>query len=285
MIYSFVKYEKDGKTVSRVFSFDVVQSFSESWQATVSKTAVESGFLISDNITIENPTFSIKGVLSAYSIFDESKEIIWNGDDFVQDNDNTDLLRHITLRNDLRALFLERGFFTLLESEKNSFEVNDSQKVESLKSGYSQSYQNCVLTNFNINSADNSNGVVTVELNVEQLNIATVVTTELKDSQLQPRLQGLKKESVNKSNTVTSTDISGTSGKDSVKDGATTDNGEKISDSSSLNRSLSKKLDEIEIRENHTADLIYSANKAYEQTGHPYVVVPSGGGFRIEKRD
>lgn len=285
MIYSFVKYAKDGTTVERVFSFDVVQNFTENWQATVSKSAVESGFLISDNITLENPTFAIKGVLSSYSIFDETKEIVWNGEDFVQESQNVDLLRHITLRNDLKTLFLCRGFFTLLESENNSFESDDATKAESLKSGYSQEYRNCVLTNFSVDYTTGTNNVVFVDMMIEQLNIATVVTTELKDSQLTPRLQGLKKETVNKSNTTTSTDISGTSGKDPVGGSDTGANGEKSNDDSSLNRQLNKRVKEDIIRAENADRIVDEAGKAYAQTGIPYMVDKVGDGYRITKRE
>lgn len=278
MIYSFVKFSKDGKTVQRVFSFDVIQSFSESWSANVSKSTVESGFPIADNITVENPVFNIAGVLSSYSIFDNTKELVWNGDDFVQEQGNVDLLRHITLRNDLKALFLERDFFTLLESEKNSFTGEDKERLDQLKSGYSQSYKNCVLTNFSIDYSDTSQDVVFVKLVVEQLNIARVITTELSAAQMTPRLVALKKEVINKSSSTTSSDA--TKG-DPIKDGATGANGEKSTDSSSMVKSLTKRLEEDTIRADYESKVITQAEKATEITGNPYTVKPEGFGYRI----
>lgn len=278
MIYSFVKFSKDGKTVQRVFSFDVIQSFSESWSANVSKSTVESGFPIADNITVENPVFNIAGVLSSYSIFDKTKELVWNGEDFVQEQGNVDLLRHITLRNDLKALFLERDFFTLLESEKNSFTGEDKERLEALKSGYSQSYKNCVLTNFSIDYSDTSQDVVFVKLVVEQLNIARVITTELSAAQMTPRLVSLKKEAINKSSSTTSSDA--TKG-DPIKDGATGANGEKATDGSSMVKSLTKRLEEDTIRADYESKVITQAEKATEITGNPYTVKPEGLGYRI----
>lgn len=278
MIYSFVKFSKDGKTVQRVFSFDVIQSFSESWSANVSKSTVESGFPIADNITVENPVFNIAGVLSSYSIFDNTKELVWNGEDFVQEQGNVDLLRHITLRNDLKALFLERDFFTLLESEKNSFTGEDKERLDALKSGYSQSYKNCVLTNFSIDYSDTSQDVVFVKLVVEQLNIARVITTELSAAQMTPRLVALKKEVINKSSSTTSSDA--TKG-DPIKDGATGANGEKSTDSSSMVKSLTKRLEEDTIRADYESKVIAQAEKATEVTGNPYTVKPEGFGYRI----
>lgn len=278
MIYSFVKFSKDGKTVQRVFSFDVIQSFSESWSANVSKSTVESGFPIADNITVENPVFNISGVLSSYSIFDNTKELVWNGEDFVQEQGNVDLLRHITLRNDLKALFLERDFFTLLESEKNSFTGEDKERLDALKSGYSQSYKNCVLTNFSIEYSDTSQDVVFVKLVVEQLNIARVITTELSAAQMTPRLVALKKEVINKSSSTTSSDA--TKG-DPIKDGATGANGEKSTDSSSMVKSLTKRLEEDTIRADYESKVITQAEKATEITGNPYTVKPEGFGYRI----
>lgn len=278
MIYSFVKFSKDGKTVQRVFSFDVIQSFSESWSANVSKSTVESGFPIADNITVENPVFNIAGILSSYSIFDNTKELVWDGDDFVQEQGNVDLLRHITLRNDLKALFLERDFFTLLESEKNSFIGEDKERLDQLKSGYSQSYKNCVLTNFSIDYSDTSQDVVFVKLVVEQLNIARVITTELSAAQMTPRLVALKKEVINKSSSTASSDA--TKG-DPIKDGATGANGEKSTDSSSMVKSLTKRLEEDTIRADYESKVITQAEKATEVTGNPYTVKPEGFGYRI----
>lgn len=287
MIYSFVKFSKDGETVQRVFSFDVIQSFSESWSASVSKSTVESGFPIADNITVENPVFNISGILSSYSIFDNTKEIVWDGEDFVQGQSNVDLLRHITLRNDLKALFLERDFFTLLESEKNSFTGEDRERLDAMKSGYSQSYKNCVLTNFSIDYSDTSQDVVFVKLVVEQLNIARVITTALSDAQMTPRLVALKKEVVNKPSTTTSSDA--TKG-DPIKDGVTGatgvtgSNGEKPTDGSSMVKSLNKRLDEDIIRADYESKVIAQAEKATEITGNPYVVIPEGFGYRVVVR-
>lgn len=278
MIYSFVKFSKDGKTVQRVFSFDVIQSFSESWSANVSKSTVESGFPIADNITVENPVFNIAGVLSSYSIFDNTKELVWNGEDFVQEQGNVDLLRHITLRNDLKALFLERDFFTLLESEKNSFTGEDKERLDQLKSGYSQSYKNCVLTNFSIDYSDTSQDVVFVKLVVEQLNIARVITTELSAAQMTTRLVALKKEVINKSSSTTSSDA--TKG-DPIKDGATGANGEKSTDGSSMVKSLMKRLKEDDLRADYETKVVKQAEIATEVTGDPYTVKPEGFGYRV----
>lgn len=278
MIYSFVKFSKDGKTVQRVFSFDVIQSFSESWSANVSKSTVESGFPIADNITVENPVFNIAGVLSSYSIFDNTKELVWDGEDFVQEQGNVDLLRHITLRNDLKALFLERDFFTLLESEKNSFTSEDKERLDALKSGYSQSYKNCVLTNFSIDYSDTSQDVVFVKLVVEQLNIARVITTELSSAQMTPRLVALKKEVINKPSSTTSSDA--TKG-DPIKDGATGANGEKATDGSSMVKSLMKRLKEDDLRADYEAKVVKQAEIATEVTGNPYTVKPEGFGHRV----
>lgn len=278
MIYSFVKFSKDGKTVQRVFSFDVIQSFSESWSANVSKSTVESGFPIADNITVENPVFNIAGVLSSYSIFDNTKELVWDGDDFVQEQGNVDLLRHITLRNDLKALFLERDFFTLLESEKNSFTGEDKERLDQLKSGYSQTYKNCVLTNFSVDYSDTSQDVVFVKLVVEQLNIARVITTELSATQMTPRLVALKKEVINKSSSTTSSDA--TKG-DPIKDGATGANGEKSTDGSSMVKSLMKRLKEDDLRADYETKVVKQAEIATEVTGDPYTVKPEGFGYRV----
>ena len=96
-----------------------------------------------------------------------------------------------------------------------------------------------------------------------------------------PRLVALKKEVINKSSSTTSSDA--TKG-DPIKDGATGANGEKSTDSSSMVKSLTKRLEEDTIRADYESKVIAQAEKATEITGNPYVVIPEGFGYRIVVR-
>lgn len=211
MIYTLVKKNDEGN-VDAVFSFDTVNSYSESWSGTVSKNTVEYGFPVADHINIENPSFEISGKLSTYSIFNSDAEITWDGEDFKQQGDSEkSSTGHLVARENLRNLFLARSTMTLLETDKNSFQTNKDAKVTELKSGYTYEYNNCVITSLNFSVPENSvGGVIAVQMRVEQLNIAYVQTTQLTDAEKQKRIVPLTKsaDNIGKSETSTTTETS-----------------------------------------------------------------------------
>ena len=73
-------------SISAIISFDCVKSFSESRSATVTNLTVEKGSNISDNMNIEPTQFTLDGVISSYSIIDDTNEIIWNDRKFSTKN-------------------------------------------------------------------------------------------------------------------------------------------------------------------------------------------------------
>jgi hypothetical protein len=196
MIYTLIKRDSEGNFES-IFSFDVIDSYSESWSASVSKSTVENGFPISDHINTENPTFDINGALSTYSINNPNNEITWDGEDFVLVGDlGTTTIGHLVARENLKQIFLQKSVLTLLETEFNSFNYESNEdRYEELTQGYTNEYNNCVITGLTFSYPERSKGVVLVSMKVEQLNIARVETTMLSEQEMQPRLTPLKKES------------------------------------------------------------------------------------------
>lgn len=217
MIYTLVKKGGDG-SIESIFSFDVVNSYSESWSGTVSKNTVESGFPIADHINIENPSFDISGKLSTYSIFNDDNEITWDGDDFqtLGEVGSTEVL-HLVARENLRKLFLARSALTLLETDTNSFQETEEAKYEELTSGSVNEYDNCVITSINFSIPENSSGgVIAFQIKVEQLNIAYVQTTVLTEDEKQKRIVP-KVAPVNTGQSATSTTDSDSPNKPSDK--------------------------------------------------------------------
>ena len=286
MIYTIVKYNKDEKTVESIFSFDAILSAQEDWSATVARTTVESGFPISDHINVENPKFSISGRITSYSLYDSGSEIYWNGNDFVtRSKDNK--LGFIEGKQALLKIFKARSFVRLYESSKNSYSDNIETKNEQLKSGNAYIFPNCVITSISFSSTEGSSSSFGVQVSLEQLNISSVVTTQLTDAEKAPRLFGYEKtnETTN-SSTNSSNSNTGKVGSDVEvgKDNATSS---KSADKSVMQTILEKQLkdgNEAIIRGKHAVEIRDMADKATAATGYPHRVIDYGdGGYSIIK--
>ena len=205
MIYTLINRDKDGNIVE-IISFDSVQSFTESLRATISSSTVEYGFPISDNITTENPTYSLSTTVSSYSLFNSDKEIYWDGQDFVSKSAPEKTL-HIYMRDSIKSLWENRQVISILESEKESFEDNLETKYTQLTSKYSKEYLNCVITSLEIDTSESSNGVIFLKMTIEKVDVAYVKFGQLQPNQMQPPLipysKGVDDQGTTKTSTTT----------------------------------------------------------------------------------
>ena len=192
MIYTLINRNKDGN-IAQIISFDSVQSFTESLRSTVSSSTVEYGFPISDNVTTENPTYSLNTTVSSYSLFNSDKEIYWDGQDFVTSSSTTDTSLHIYMRDSVKSLWENRQVISILESEKASFEVNLETKYTQLTSKYNKEYLNCVITSLEIDTSESSNGVIFLKMTIEKVDVAYVSFGQLQEDQMQPPLKAHSK--------------------------------------------------------------------------------------------
>ena len=286
MIYTIVKYKKDEKTVESIFSFDAILSAQEDWSATVAKTTVESGFPVSDHINVENPKFSISGRITSYSLYNSGSEIYWDGSDFVTNVENNKF-GFIEGKQALLKIFKARSYVRLYETTKNSYSDNLETKNEQLKSDNAYIYPNCVITSISFSSAEGSSSSFGVQVSLEQLNISSVVTTQLSEDEKSPRLFGYEKTNT----TVTSSTSSSNSNTGKVgsdvdvgKDNATSS---KSTDNPVMQKTLDKQLkegNEAIIRGKHAVEIRNMADKATAATGYPHRVVEYGdGGYSIIK--
>ena len=286
MIYTIVKYKKDEKTVESIFSFDAILSAQEDWSATVAKTTVESGFPVSDHINVENPKFSISGRITSYSLYNSGSEIYWDGSDFVTKVENNKF-GFIEGKQALLKIFKARSYVRLYETTKNSYSDNLETKNEQLRSGNAYIYPNCVITSISFSSAEGSSSSFGVQVSLEQLNISSVVTTQLSEDEKSPRLFGYEKTNT----TVTSSTNSSNSNTGKVgsdvevgKDNATSS---KSTDKSVMQTTLERQLkegNEAIIRGKHAVEIRNMADKATAATGYPHRVVEYGdGGYSIIK--
>lgn len=216
MIYTLINRDKDGN-ITQIISFDSVQSFTESLRSTISTSTVEYGFPISDNITTENPTYSLNTTVSSYSLFNSDKEIYWNGEDFVSDS-SPDKNIHIYMRDSVKSLWENRQVVSILESEKASFEEDIETKYTQLTSKYSKEYLNCVITSLEIDTSESSNGVIFLKMNIEKVDVAYVSFAQLQPDQMQPPLKAHSKVVTDLGTTKTTTTDDKSTSKPDPKD-------------------------------------------------------------------
>ncbi|CAH1193267.1 Putative tail protein [Psychrobacter phage D'Alembert] len=181
MIYTIVRKDKDNN-IDAVISFDSISSVDESWSATVTSQTVEYGFNISDNINIEAPTYSITAILSSYSLFNQEKEIVWDGQDFTA-NGATDRNSHVVARDEIIEIFKDRSVVTLIESEANSNNPNLSEKYQELTSSYNREIDTCVITSLSIGHPDQGTGAFLVALTIQKINLARIEISELEEGE------------------------------------------------------------------------------------------------------
>lgn len=181
MIYTIVRKDEDNN-IDAIISFDSISSLDESWSATVTSQTVEYGFNISDNINIEAPTYSIAATLSSYSLFNQEKEIVWDGQDFTA-NGATDRNSHVVARDEIIEIFKGRSIVTLIESEANSNNPNLSEKYQELTSNYNREIDTCVITSLSIGHPDQGTGAFLVALTVQKINLARIEISELEEGE------------------------------------------------------------------------------------------------------
>lgn len=181
MIYTIVRKDKDNN-IDAVISFDSISSVDESWSATVTSQTVEYGFNISDNINIEAPTYSIAATLSSYSLFNQDKEIVWDGQDFSS-SDTTDRNSHVVARDEIIEIFKDRSIVTLIESEANSNNSNLSEKYQELTSSYNREIDTCVITSLSIGHPDQGTGAFLVSMTIQKINLARIEISELEEGE------------------------------------------------------------------------------------------------------
>lgn len=206
MIYAIVVNNEQGDA-KNCLTFESISSYSENWSGTVSKSTVESGFPVADHINIENPVFNISGVLSAYSIFRDDREIYWNGEDFVQASENNSESSHLIAKDYLIKTTKGGTVITLIESKTNSFLSDGNQRYEKIRSGLTKEYNNCVITDLSFEvSENNQNSAIRVSMKIEQLNIARTETTQLSEQEMQKEIiPKVAKVSTNAGTSATST--------------------------------------------------------------------------------
>ena len=185
MMYTLASF-KDNK-VTALITFDAITSLEEKWSANVTTQVVEKGFNISDSVTVEPPTYSIKGIVTSYSIFDMRGEITWVNGAFVPRDYKTEE-RHITSRDKLIDLISSGGVVTILESKEVYIDSNDTVAYTQTAVAKVREIEDCVITSLTLSQPDSASGAIDISLELQRVMLATVDSKALEPNEVQPAL-------------------------------------------------------------------------------------------------
>lgn len=240
MIYTLVTKNRFGE-ITKVISFSCVTDYSKSLSATVTNNPVENGRQISDGVVVDLPTFDISGTVSSYDIFDDNKELVWDGEQFSLKETPIAIEETVRIEEQIENLLLESEVFTLLVSESNDRSNDVNTKYENLSKTKYQEYNNCVLTNFKTNDQSGTKDVVFLNLTIKQLNIAFVRKDALTKDEIQPSLQKVPRKSSSSGSNISSTNTNSTDTSGLGLENSDAAQGSKIAESGSTDDSVSFK--------------------------------------------
>ena len=200
MIYTFVvKDSKNPSIIKRVLSLTVVTNATESWSANVLKTPVEKGFPITDHLNLNNGVFNISGAISEYSIYDNNRELRWNGSQFETVGQVEDSL--LLLKAELRGLILLGEVFNILVSNETSLFSDPQERYEDLKRTKVEEFGDCCLANISFDDQVGTSGVLNVQMNIEKIQVAVVQIDQVSQEE---RTKALRRNEVNAGTVVSS---------------------------------------------------------------------------------
>lgn len=185
MMYTLASF-KDNK-VSALITFDAITSLEEKWSANVTTQVVEKGFNISDSVTVEPPTYSIKGIVTSYSIFDMRGEITWVNGAFVP-RDYKSEERHITSRDQLISLISTGKVVTILESSSVFIDSDNDIAYQQTAVSKIREIDDCVITSLTLSQPDSASGAIDISLELQKVILANVEVKELTPDEVQPTL-------------------------------------------------------------------------------------------------
>lgn len=186
-----MKYVLRSINSEQIFCLDVTQDYSESHKATVTSHPVEEGSPISDHVYVDNPSISIKGLISDYdagtqsmidlssydsSIFQDVVNLISDVSDIVTGADSlTDpepvTLRSIEFAKALKLCFYKSHLFSLIIKDDLSGEIVDHFTTVAIDS-----------LDFN-RSTSMGAGVLSVDIKLKQVRTAKIRRTEITNAE------------------------------------------------------------------------------------------------------
>lgn len=181
----------DNSNITETISLDVINSFGEDYSSNIAQNTVENGYVISDSISINNPKFSIAGVITDSKFRTRGQLVVFNGNTFVKSQgDNRTQFQ--TISDDDYAEKVKARLIKLWEN-KEIFGILESTDINNLQGSKVRNIFPCVLSNLGFNKSDAAAAIYPT-LSIERIRYAVVTISTVKDPT--PELIPKYKESV-----------------------------------------------------------------------------------------
>lgn len=177
MIYTLYLVD-DNNNITETISLDVINSFGEDYSSSIAQNAVENGYVISDSISINNPKFSISGVITDSKFRVKGHLVVFNGNTFEKSQgDNRDQFQQIS--DDDYADKVKDRLIKLWEN-KEVFGILESKDINNVKGSQVRNIFPCALSSlsFDKSSAD---AALYPTMSIEKIRYAVVTTSTVKN--------------------------------------------------------------------------------------------------------
>ena len=187
MIYTLYLVD-DNNNITETISLDVVNSFGEDYSSSIAQNAVENGYVISDSISINNPKFSISGVITDSKFRVKGHLVVFNGNTFEKSQgDNREQFQQIS--DDDYADKVKDRLIKLWEN-KEVFGILESKDINNVKGSQVRNIFPCALSSlsFDKSSAD---AALYPTMSIEKIRYAVVTVSTVKNPvpELVPKYQ------------------------------------------------------------------------------------------------
>ena len=190
MIYTIYLVD-DNSNITETISLDVINSFGEDYSSNIAQNTVESGYVISDSISISNPKFSIGGVITDSKFRVKGHLVVFNGNSFVKSQgDNKEQFQQIS--DDDYAEKVKARLIKLWEN-KEIFGILESTEINNIKGTKVRNIFPCVLSSLSFNKSDSASAIYP-SMSIEKIRYSVVTVSTVKDPV--PELIPKYKESV-----------------------------------------------------------------------------------------
>lgn len=190
MIYTLYLVD-DNNNITETISLDVINSFGEDYSSSIAQNTVESGYVISDSISISNPKFSIGGVITDSKFRVKGHLVVFNGNSFVKSQgDNREQFQQIS--DDDYAEKVKARLIKLWEN-KEIFGILESTEINNIKGTKVRNIFPCVLSSLSFNKSDSASAIYP-SMSIEKIRYSVVTVSTVKDPI--PELVPLYKSSV-----------------------------------------------------------------------------------------
>ena len=170
MIYTLYLVDNNSN-ITETISLDVINSFGEDYSSNIAQNTVENGYVISDSISINNPKFSIGGVITDSKFRVKGQLVVFNGSTFVKSQgDNRDQFQ--TISDDDYAEKVKARLIKLWEN-KEIFGILEATDINNVKGSKVRDIFPCVLSSLGFSKSDAASAIYPT-MAIERIRYATV---------------------------------------------------------------------------------------------------------------